>query len=463
MVDIKELIWGFSILYLVLHLFQGLKRFLSHMALTLKSPPPPTSSNISSLPSNLSLVGRFFVESYGGGHLVSFDEHGEEGHDGPKNLAPVMSLQADHQSPKQDQINQRRLHHQKIQNGVGRTEETLIMEEKECNDIDDHNYNYLQEKSVEGSVGGGGDCESSKGGTKLRKRPSRLVVPEYLAGQEFCEKGRARKLENQEFEVEGRDFFLAAKKGRRETMEDGYGVLLDIMGDPTQAFFVVIDGHGGRAATDYVAKYLGNNIVKGLELVTKDEDHKLEEAFRGGYLVTDKEFLSQGVSSGACAASVFLKDGDLHVANVGDCRVVLSRQGVAEALTNDHRLSREDERLRIENSGGFVHYRNGVWRVQGSLAVSRAIGDQHLKDWIISEPEIKSLRLSSDCEFLIVASDGLWDKVHNQEAVDVVIREKSVLKACKKLVDMSSSRGNLDDITVMVINLQNFVATRTFQ
>ena len=62
--------------------------------------------------------------------------------------------------------------------------------------------------------------------------------------------------------------------------------------------------------------------------------------------------------------------------------------------------------------GGFVHCCNGVWRVQGSLAVSRAIGDQHLKEWIISEPEIKKLRLTSDCEFLLVASDGLWDKVY---------------------------------------------------
>ena len=61
--------------------------------------------------------------------------------------------------------------------------------------------------------------------------------------------------------------------------------------------------------------------------------------------------------------------------------------------------------------GGFVHCHNGVWRVQGTLAVSRAIGDQHLKEWVISDPEIMSLPLTSDCQFLILASDGLWDKV----------------------------------------------------
>ena len=55
--------------------------------------------------------------------------------------------------------------------------------------------------------------------------------------------------------------------------------------------------------------------------------------------------------------------------------------------------------------------RNGVWRVQDSLAISRAIGDISMKEWIISEPEIKRLHLTSDCEFLIIASDGLWEKV----------------------------------------------------
>lgn len=57
--------------------------------------------------------------------------------------------------------------------------------------------------------------------------------------------------------------------------------------------------------------------------------------------------------------------------------------------------------------------KNGVWRVQGSLAVSRAIGDLHLKEWVISEPEIHRLPLTPDCEFLIMASDGLWDKVYS--------------------------------------------------
>lgn len=301
--------------------------------------------------------------------------------------------------------------------------------------------------------------EVKKGSVKVRKRPARIVVPEFCPGfDQFCERGG--RLEEKEIEEEGRDYCLASKKGKREVMEDGYGVMVDIQGDPQQAFFTVIDGHGGRAAVDYVAENLGKNIVKALENIedSKHGDNQLQQAIHGGYLVTDEGFLSKDVSSGACAASVLLKDGELHAANVGDCRVVLSRNGVAEPLTNDHRLCREDERSRIENSGGYVHCINGVWRVQGSLAVSRAIGDLHLKEWIISEPEIKKLHLTSDCKFLIMASDGLWDKlVNDQEAVDLVLREKNPLESCKKLVDLSTNRGNKDDITVMVINLQRFI------
>ncbi|KAK9995154.1 hypothetical protein SO802_024857 [Lithocarpus litseifolius] len=355
----------------------------------------------------------------------------------------------------EEEIMQEKTHHKVLQKGMREYDEqncTTIIENIKgggvlVNDI-------IQGSDSLGMVKLGGD--NQQGLLKLRKRPAKLVVPEHCAVSEFGE--MCRKLEHKEFEVEGRDFVLASKKGRRKVMEDGYGVVVDILGDPKQAFFAVIDGHGGQAATDFVAENLGRNITKALECVGGEEG-QLEQAIRSGYMVTDKDFLRQGVSSGACTSSVLLKDGELHVANVGDCRVVLSRKGVAKALTNDHRLTREDERLRIENTGGFVHCQNGIWRAQGLLAVSRAIGDLHLKEWIISEPEIKKLRLTSDCQFLIIASDGLWDKVSDQEAVDVVLREKNLLMSCKKLVDMSSSRGSMDDITVMVIDLLNFVAT----
>ncbi|PRQ22522.1 putative protein-serine/threonine phosphatase [Rosa chinensis] len=440
MVDLllQVLLWSFYLLSLVLHLFEDLKKLAFSIALTLNSSP-----SASPLSRYLSWVGSLFatiqsIYHHTQGQIRSnvkrrvFEQHGEENYEA-KNLAHTISCQDSNSKMKEKNEDKKGMH------GI---------------------LHSAQKKS--GLSGNRGSAINSK----LRVRPAKLFVPDFCPRQEFIEMGLKKlKEDKKEFEVEGRDFCLASKKGaRREFMEDGHREMVDIMGDPKQAFFAVIDGHGGCAAADYVAENLGKNIMKELEHVGEDQEHELQQAIRQGYSVTDKGFLSQGVSSGACAASVVLKDGVLHVANLGDCRVVLSNKGVAHVLTKDHRLSSEDERLRIENTGGFVqHCRNGVWRLQGSLAVSRAIGDQHLKDWVISEPETKTIPLTSDCEFLLMASDGLWDKVDNQEAVNVVLKEKDSLKSCKKLVNMSSSRGSMDDITVMVINLRSFLAADHLQ
>ncbi|KAH7685174.1 protein phosphatase 1L protein [Dioscorea alata] len=288
-----------------------------------------------------------------------------------------------------------------------------------------------------------------------KKRPSSIIIPKTYINLGCIEKVKDHH-DDHVFEDQGSEYCLASKQGTRHAMEDGYGVITNIHGDQKQAFFGVFDGHGGRAAVDFVKEKLGKNILASIEDSEKNEN-QLEIAVRKGYMITDEEFLSQGVSSGACIATVLLKDGDMLVSNVGDCRVVMSKNGIANALTTDHLAGRDEERERIENTGGYVSCHNGKWRVHDSLAVSRAIGDGNMKKWIISEPETKKLHLTPDCEFLIMASDGLWDKVSNQEAIDAVFKSKDMKKSCKELVEMSWSRGSRDDITVMVVDLQKFV------
>ncbi|KAL5843268.1 hypothetical protein ACOSQ4_009226 [Xanthoceras sorbifolium] len=434
MIELHEfLLWGFSIVSLVIvYIFEGLikkaNNSMASLSLNTSTPLSPSSPQ-----QPLSWVGQFLHR----------DDHNKDSNNFlEKKTGAAVSLEEKRILQQENDQTTRKANHQK----------GLII-------ISEQSSTSSSSSDCSGNKGSGsGGIGVNGGAIKLRKRPAKLVLPEICASSlELChdQMGKNCKLEKKEFEIQGRDFVMACKRGSRQVMEDGYGFMVDILGDPKQAFFAVIDGHGGRAAADFVAENLGKNIVKKLGNVGEEE-----QAICAGYLVTDREFLSQGVGSGACAASILLKDGELHVANAGDCRVVLSRNGVADSLTMDHRLSREDERLRIENSGGFVFCRNGVWRVQGSLAVSRAIGDMHLKEWIISEPEIKKLPLTSDCEFLIMASDGLWDKVDVQEAVDVVSKDKkNTIESCKKLIELSSSRGNMDDITIMVINLQKFFTT----
>eukprot|EP00268_Persea_americana_P013040 TRINITY_DN1565_c0_g1_i5.p1 TRINITY_DN1565_c0_g1~~TRINITY_DN1565_c0_g1_i5.p1 ORF type:complete len:202 (-),score=42.45 TRINITY_DN1565_c0_g1_i5:305-910(-) len=201
-----------------------------------------------------------------------------------------------------------------------------------------------------------------------------------------------------------------------------------------------------------------------MDEVMKRGDGGVVAAVRKGYLTTDSKFLKEEVRGGTCCVTALIRDGDIVVSNAGDCRAVLCKGGVAEALTVDHRPSREDEKARIESLGGYVDCCRGVWRLQGTLAVSRGLGDSHLKTWVIPEPETKIIRLKPECEFLILASDGLWDKVSNQEAVDMVRPlftnfgdSPSPLTACKKLVDLSATRGSTDDISVMIIPLRSFI------
>ncbi|KAL9235380.1 hypothetical protein vseg_010142 [Gypsophila vaccaria] len=296
-----------------------------------------------------------------------------------------------------------------------------------------------------------------------RKRPGMIQVPKLSFGFGAEEGAVVVKEEEENEEAENGGYSVYCKKGRRPFLEDRFSVEFDGLGDDIQAIFGVFDGHGGAKAAEHAAKNLNKNIIA--EIVKTDDEGGIEAAIKQGYLKTDSDFLEGEFQGGSCCVTAMITKGNLVVSNAGDCRAVMSRGGVAEALTTDHRPSRQDEKHRIESKGGYIDCYNGVWRIQGSLAVSRGIGDRQLKQWVIAEPETRALKISSNDEFLILASDGLWDKVTNQEAVDIIrplcISNNKplppLLAACKKLVDTAVSRGSLDDISVMIILLEQYM------
>ncbi|WOL08503.1 hypothetical protein Cni_G17256 [Canna indica] len=312
---------------------------------------------------------------------------------------------------------------------------------------------------VEPSPSPPSSSSSVSGSLLKRKRPAQIDIPLVEAMTFSTDVANGRR----EVEAESARYSVYCKRGRKRLeMEDRHKVSLDVNGDPKLAFFGIFDGHGGKRAAEFASKNMGEFIVE--EVSTSGADFgNIEEAVKIGYLKTDAEFLKEEVNGGACCVTALLRDGCLVVSNAGDCRAVLSRAGKAEALTSDHRPSREDERDRIESLGGYVDLCRGTWRLQGSLAVSRGIGDSHLKQWVIPEPETKVINIEDQCEFLILASDGLWDKVDNQEAVDLArpfcldADSATTLSACRKLVELSATRGSLDDISVMIVKLQHFV------
>ncbi|KAK6122026.1 hypothetical protein DH2020_044233 [Rehmannia glutinosa] len=293
-----------------------------------------------------------------------------------------------------------------------------------------------------------------------RKRPARIDIP-VVTTLGFEDNRTVSDFDrSSEVEVEGEGYSVYCKRGKRGgVMEDRY-VAVSGSKDSDQAFFGVFDGHGGAGAAEYAANNVEKNVMNE---VLKRTEESIEEAVTQGYLTTDSEFLKEDIRGGTCCVTALIHKGDLVVSNAGDCRAVMCRGGIAEALTVDHRPSRDDERERIESLGGYVDCTRGVWRVHGSLAVSRAIGDRHLKKWVIAEPDTKVIKITPEYEFLILASDGLWDKVSNQEAVDVVrplcvgVNKPEIFSACKKLVDLSIARGSADDISVVVVQLTRFI------
>ncbi|KAF2289256.1 hypothetical protein GH714_032470 [Hevea brasiliensis] len=280
-----------------------------------------------------------------------------------------------------------------------------------------------------------------------RKRPPKIEIPNVL--QEIqADKLKFKDLtpRNHPICFSGIGVGVSAIKGNKKFMEDTHKIVSSLNDTSNKGFFGVYDGHGGKKAAEFVAENLHTNIlemmVNGIGNVSK------EEAVKAGYLKTDQEFLKQGVVSGACCVTALIEGQEVVVSNLGDCRAVLCRGGMAEALTKDHRAEQEDERKRIENKGGYVEIHRGAWRVHGVLSVSRSIGDAHLKDWVLAEPDTMILQLTSDMEFLVLASDGLWEEVGNQEAVDTVI---SLCKPEKKL----GSTGDIqkdDDVYFGCVN-----------
>ena len=128
---------------------------------------------------------------------------------------------------------------------------------------------------------------------------------------------------------------------------------------------------------------------------------------------------------------------------------------MAVALSEDHRPDRQSEQERIENNGGTVLHM-GTWRVEGVLAVTRAIGDKDLKKCVTAEPFVVEIPLEEGDECLIMASDGLWDFMSNQEVVDETRLHKDPSLAAKALVDKAMEKGSRDNITVCVVHTNEY-------
>ncbi|XP_059750214.1 protein phosphatase 1F isoform X2 [Balaenoptera ricei] len=164
----------------------------------------------------------------------------------------------------------------------------------------------------------------------------------------------------------------------------------------------------------------------------------------------------QSGTTGVCA---LIAGNTLHVAWLGDSQVVLVQQGQVVKLMEPHRPERQDEKDRIEALGGFVSHMD-CWRVNGTLAVSRAIGDVFQKPYVSGEADTASRELTGSEDYLLLACDGFFDVVPHQEVAGLVQshlvgQQGSGLRVAEELVAAARERGSHDNITVMVVFLRD--------
>jgi protein phosphatase 1L len=216
-------------------------------------------------------------------------------------------------------------------------------------------------------------------------------------------------------------------------------------------FFGVFDGHSGRRACEFARDNLPRHVQA--ELSTSEP----EEALRRAFLKTDEEFLKiahkEGLGDGSTAITALVRGRTIWVANAGDARAILVSGSTAIAMSEDHKPNRDSERRRITQAGGTVTFM-GCWRVNGVLATSRGFGDRELKKVVSAEPEIRHRTLMEGDDYLVLASDGIWDVLSNQNVADVVVRSGGCRAAAVAVTEEALRHGSMDNVTAVVISLR---------
>jgi len=263
----------------------------------------------------------------------------------------------------------------------------------------------------------------------------------------------------------GLEVGVVSAQGRRPYQEDEYVVrpILRPRGkaapETHTALFGIYDGHAGGRCSKAVAGTLPDILLS-----QNNYFDNIGSALQAAYNETNKEFLKVAerlkLHDGSTGITSVLRGMKLTVANVGDCRAVLVRGGVAKQISVDHKPTDPVEMNRISALGGQVVHCMGIARVNGVLAVSRAFGNRSLKKVIRPDADIFSVPLVPEDEYLVQASDGMWDVLSNADVSNICHKfsAEGPQRIAQELVSAALGRGSTDNTTAMVVLLQEYVA-----
>ncbi|EAS01080.1 protein phosphatase 2C containing protein (macronuclear) [Tetrahymena thermophila SB210] len=346
--------------------------------------------------------------------------------------------------------------------------------------------------------------DSKQSSQPIRKNSSHLPNQNQLNGNQTLEVSQIK----QNPQITPKNFIssyaVRSKPGALpgkpvKTNQDSYIITNNFCKQKSKYFFSVCDGHGinGHHASQYVKKVLGPNIEFFMKQFCKEEFYQLEsnqnpienvsaitQALTSGYLKTAAGLLDSGIDitfSGSTCVGVYVTAERYWCANIGDSRAVIARQDpitnqwTNQPLSIDHKPDLPSEYNRILSSGGRVEPFKDmegkpvgparVWmRTENipGLAMARSFGDYVASQvGVIPEPEILHYDISPNDKFLVVASDGIWEFLSNEEVVSMITPfyyKNDPEGACEKLVKEATLAWKredevIDDITIIVVFL----------
>ena len=267
---------------------------------------------------------------------------------------------------------------------------------------------------------------------------------------------------------------LVSLKGRRDENQDKHNVVINndnkFDNMAMSNLYGIYDGHGGKFVSAFLSKNLPNLFLdKNLQYPLKrktilEKYNELNSKLKNNYYEMARQ------TGSTCLVVLQYKsecNDYINVINTGDSRCILCRDNLAIPLTKDHKPNWPEERSRIVKIGGKIYFDGDDYRIK-DLSVSRAFGDYDATPFLTYVPDIYRYKLEGGDKFIVMACDGVWDVLSNQDVVNFILTECFDVTTEKrngnsddagnnvatKLGEYAISKGSGDNITIIVIFLR---------
>ena len=235
----------------------------------------------------------------------------------------------------------------------------------------------------------------------------------------------------------------------RQSMEDIGVMLPDFIPEKKISLFGIFDGHGGNDVVKYIKNRLPE-IIK-TNILNNYNNDSIENNLISSFNKIDEELkFYDSEYTGSTATILLIQENIIYCANVGDSTAFIIYDNFIKKISNDHKCTNPKEEERIILKGGKITKN----RVMGQLVLSRSLGDLYCKKFGVSNiPDISINKLDRNVKYIVVASDGIWDVVKDNELLELSGNRKNAEGLCKDLVKLSINKETKDNVSCIVISI----------